>query len=90
MTSSLKVDPESLRERQARAQEADRISHDTFRAAYVARSFVTAKQLLEQADGDQMARAILTRRRLKCIAEGAHPEPQSEATEQARCPRCGT
>jgi hypothetical protein len=39
-------------------------------------------------DAEQLATAILTRRRLKCIAEGAHPEPQPEAPAP-KCPRCG-
>jgi hypothetical protein len=35
-----------------------------------------------EADAAEYLAAILTRRRRKCIAEGAHPE-------EGDCPRCG-
>lgn len=40
------------------------------------------RQARAQEDGEQLATAIRTRRRLKCIAQGAH-------TDGGNCARCG-
>jgi hypothetical protein len=42
-----------------------------------------------EADGDQLAAAILTRRLRKCMAEGAHIGHEPNATDKPKCPRCG-
>lgn len=39
--------------------------------------------------GAKYAAAILTRRRRKCIAEGAHIPQDPDTPGQTRCPRCG-
>jgi len=40
-------------------------------------------------DGEKYAAAILTRRRLKCIAAGNHQEQPPDTPEHHKCPRCG-
>ena len=40
-----------------------------------------ARQAMIQRDGEGLARAILTRRRIKCAAQGNHAD--------GGCPRCG-
>ena len=41
-------------------------------------------------EGEKLAAAILTRRRLKCIAAGDHQNGQPPDTpEHTKCPRCG-
>jgi hypothetical protein len=40
-------------------------------------------------DGAALARAILTRRRRKCIAAGDHVDQPPDGTTPAKCPRCG-
>lgn len=39
--------------------------------------------------GQALARAIHNRRRRKCIAAGEHQEQPPDASEPAKCPRCG-